>query len=169
MLAPRVRGQTAEARQKKSSGSRSSPWDEPSFLAETERLAGQAEADAARAVLDYWSREPFVLRWGKGRKEGVAILALDVAGSSYTLFFLQTDGKMAINFSGIASKPPFDQDSKRLKLLRRFNGIPGVDLPESVITGAPRIPLATFAPPEALAKLFEVIEWFLAEARTTEP
>jgi hypothetical protein len=164
-----VRGQTAEARQKKSSGSRSSPWDEPSFLVETERLAGQDGVDGARAVLDYWSREAFPLRWGKGETEGTVTLAMEVAGSSYTLLFLEAKGKMAINFAGIAKQPPFDQDSKRLELLRRFNDIPGVVIKESKITGAPRISLATFASPDALAKLSEVIEWFRAEAASTNP
>lgn len=172
VLAPRVRGQTAEARQKKSPGGprASRQWDEQSFLAETGRQAGQVEAGVVRAVLDYWAREAFPLRWGTGAIEATVGLSVDVAGSSYRLFFLQADsGKMAINFVGIASKPPFDQDSKRLELLRRFNDIPGVALSESAVTGAPRIPLATFAPPDALAKLLEVIEWFRLEAASTNP
>ena len=96
-----------------------------------------------------------------------AITCVYVESRTSSLFYLITDGRIAINFVGIASKPPFNQDSKRLELVRRFNDIPGVDLPESAIAGAPRVPLATFAPPDALAKLFEVTESFLDDARTS--
>ena len=60
MLVPRVLGQTAEARQKKtSSAPRSSrQWDERSFLEEIERRAGLTEAEVARKIID-WSRAAF--------------------------------------------------------------------------------------------------------------
>ena len=123
----------------------------------------------ARAILD-WSRERFSrVAFGKGGVEGTVALSLDVAGSVYRPIYLGTSGTVEVTFLQLSSQPPFDQDSKRLELLRKLNEISGVDLPESAVTRRPRIPLATFAPPEALAKLFEVIEWFLAEARTTEP
>lgn len=171
VLTPRVRGQTAEARQKKSpGGSRvSRQWEEQSFLEEIGRRVGQVEAEVARAILE-WSREHFSrVAFGKGAVEGTVALSLDVAGSVYRPIYLGTSGSVEVTFLQLSSQPPFDQDSKRLELLRKLNEISGVDLPESAVTRRPRIPLATFAPPEALAKLFEVIEWFLAEARTTEP
>jgi hypothetical protein len=61
MLVPRILGQTAEARQKKkfsSSGRGSREWDEPSFLAETERVLGHDDAETARKIID-WSRATF--------------------------------------------------------------------------------------------------------------
>ena len=167
MLVPRVLGQTAEARQKKSpGGSRvSRQWEEQSFLEEIGRRVGQVEAEVARAILE-WSREHFSrVAFGKGAVEGTVALSLDVAGSVYRPIYLGTSGTVEVTFLQLSSQPPFDQDSKRLELLRKLNEISGVDLPESAVTRRPRIPLATFASPEALAKLFEVIEWFLAEAR----
>ncbi len=133
MLVPRVLGQTAEARRMKSTtasrGSRR--WDEPSFLEETERRAGTPAADGARAILE-WSGAHFSrLGWGKGAVEGTVALALVHGGSSYFPFYLGTSGTIEIQFYGIRTQPPFDQQGKRLELLRKVNEIPGVDLPET--------------------------------------
>jgi hypothetical protein len=54
-------------------------------------------------------------------------------------------------------------------MLRKLNDIPGVDLPETATERRPRIPLATFANPDALERLIGVFEWFLAEARAPRP
>ena len=110
MLVPRVLGQTAEARQRKSStasrGSRR--WDEPSFLEETERRAGIPAANGARGILE-WSGGHFSrLGWGKGAVEGTVVLALDHGGSSYLPFYLGTSGTIEIYFHGIKNQPPFD-------------------------------------------------------------
>src|SRR4051812_3823234 len=64
MLVPRVFGQTAETRQKKSRPSRQ--WDEPSFREEMERACGKVAADVSRQIIA-WSREHFTrLAWGRG-------------------------------------------------------------------------------------------------------
>ena len=171
MLVPRVLGQTAEARQRKSStasrGSRQ--WDEPSFLEQTERRAGVMAVDGARGILE-WSAAHFSrLGWGKGPVEGTVVLAVLHDGSSYSPFYLATSGTIEIYFQGLKNQPPFDQPGKRLELLGKLNEIPGVDLPENVIERRPRIPLATFANPDALARLFGAFEWFIAEARAPRP
>ncbi len=171
MLVPRVLGQTAEARQRKSStasrGSRR--WDEPSFLEETERRAGVPAANGAREILE-WSGAHFSrLGWGKGAVEGTVALRLVHGGSSYLPFYLGTSGTIEIQFYWMRDKAPFDQPGKRLELLRKLNEIPGVDLPETAIERRPRIPLATFANPDALARLFDAFEWFIAEARAPRP
>ena len=167
MLVPRVLGQTAEARQRKSStasrGSRR--WDEPSFLEETERRAGVLQSMVRAASWSGRGAHFSRLGWGKGAVEGTVVLALDHEGSSYLPFYLGTSGTIEIYFHGMRDRPPFDQPGKRLEMLRKLNEIPGVDLPETAIEGRPRIPLATFSNPDALARLIDVFEWFLAEAR----
>ena len=57
--------------------------------------------------------------------------------------------------------PPFDTDETRLELLKRLNGIPGVELPEGRDLKEAQ---QTFVPPGSLQKLYDVTEWFLAEA-----
>ncbi len=167
MLVPRVLGQTAEALQRKSSGG-SRKWDEQSFLEELERESGKQDADVAREIL-HWSLKSFPrLSWGKGMTVGGFAPAMTHAGRPYWLFYVYTYGKLEVGFQWMSRMPPFDQSDKRLELLRKLNEIPGVELPESALTKRPRIPLATFAAPDSLSKLFEVTEWFLAEATAAE-
>jgi hypothetical protein len=62
--------------------------------------------------------------------------------------------------------PPFDDEVKRVELVRRLNAIPGVQIPEEdAVNRRPSVPLATFAPPEALAALLASLEWILMEIR----
>jgi hypothetical protein len=63
--------------------------------------------------------------------------------------------------------PPFDQEAKQLQLLRKLNEIPGVELTDDAISKKPSVQLALFRNDESLKKLFEVLEWFVSEARTT--
>ena len=169
MLVPRVLGQTAEARQRKSStASRGSKrWDEPSFLEEPNAERGLA-ADGAREILE--SAGAHFSGWvGEGRGEGTVALALVHDGSSYWPFYLGTSGTIEIYFHGMKGKPPFDQPGKRFELLRKLNEIPGVNLPETAIERRPRIPLTTFSNPDALAGLIDVFNWFLGEVRAPRP
>lgn len=174
MLVPRVIGQTAEARQKKTpSAPRSSrQWDEQSFLEEIENRAGSMEAEVAGKII-HWSRGAFSrLTWGKGAIDGGFSPALDHDGRSYWPFYLWTHGKIEIQFYWMEGWPPFDQPNKRLEFLTLLNAIPGVDIPESSISKRPNVPLSAFAEPVLLSQLLGAMEWFLAEARsasTTRP
>jgi hypothetical protein len=169
MLVPRVLGQTAEARQKKSpGGTRSSrQWDEQSFLEEMQRRTSAEEAQVARAIID-WSKTRFSrLTWGMGAIDGGFSPALDHAGRSYFPFYLWTNGKIELQFYWMSGMRPFDQEDKRLELLRKLNEIPGVELPDSAISRRPAMPLAPFAAPGSLSMLFGVFEWFIGEATKT--
>jgi hypothetical protein len=168
VLRPIVLGQTAVARQRTSPvGSRE--WDEQSFLEELERGFGKQDAEVAREILDWSQRNVPRLPWGKGATVGSFAPAMTHAGRPYWLFYVYTYGKLEVGFQYMSRMPPFDQNDKRLELLRKLNEIPGVELPVDAITKRPRIPLATFAAPDALSMLFEVTEWFFAEARATNP
>jgi hypothetical protein len=47
--------------------------------------------------------------------------------------------------------PPFEDEGKRVELVRRLNAIPGVQIPEeAAVNSRPSVPLATFVLPEAL-------------------
>ena len=169
MLVPRVFGQTAETRQKKSpGGSRPSrQWDEPSFLAEMERRWGEVEAGVTRAIID-WSREHFTrLTWRRGPTDGGFSPAFDHDGQSYWPFWISTNGRLRIQFYLMEGMPPFDQDSKKLELLQKLNEIPGVDLPDDAISKRPAILLTALKSPGSLQTFFSAVEWFLAEAAST--
>lgn len=168
VLRPIVLGQTAVARQRTSSGG-SREWDEQSFLEELERGFGKQDAEVAREILDWSLKKVPRLAWGKGATVGSFAPAMTHAGRPYWLFYVYTYGKFEVGFQYMSRMPPFDQNDKRLELLRKLNEIPGVELPVDAVTKRPRIRLATLAAPGALSILFEVTEWFFAEARATSP
>ena len=70
-----------------------------------------------------------------------------------------------LQFQHHANKPPFDDREKRLELLRRFNEVDGVDLPDDAIDGRPKIPLALLARGSALEQLFLALDWYLDQVR----
>jgi hypothetical protein len=61
---------------------------------------------------------------------------------------------------------PFDQDQKRLELLRRLNEIPGVDLPEDGINRRPSISLGALVDSNAFESFVGIMEWAIEEVKT---
>jgi hypothetical protein len=65
-LVPRVIGQTAEAQQKKSTGSRGGPqWDETSFLEAVEGQRGREEANLTRSIMEWSKQKSLRFTWAK--------------------------------------------------------------------------------------------------------
>ena len=62
---------------------------------------------------------------------------------------------------------PFDDERKRLELLRRLNEIPGVDIPEGKITKRPSIPFSTLVGEDALRRFLETFDWYVREVRAS--
>lgn len=78
-----------------------------------------------------------------------------------------TTGKIAFQFYWMQGWPPFDNDSKRLELLRKLNEIPGIEFPENAISKKPSTQLDIFRDERNLKKLLTILEWFADEARST--
>lgn len=164
-LVPRLVGQTAEAQMRKGRPE-GRHWDEPSFVEEVERVQGREAAEAARAIME-WSRSNLArFTFSKGLTFGVFIPVLDYQGRSYKPFWVNTTKGVEFPFHSMHRMPPFEDEGKRVELVRRLNAIPGVQIPEErAVNSRPSVPLATFAPPEALAALLASLEWILVEIR----
>jgi hypothetical protein len=136
-------------------------------MEELERRAGRAARDAAVAIVG-WAADRFTrLEWGKGAKEGSVAPILIHNSRSYKPLSLLTFGKLYVQFGRLSETPPFDSDEVRLEFLKRLNAIPGMDLPNDVIRRCPSVSLAVLESEPSRAKLFEALEWFLSEARST--
>jgi hypothetical protein len=64
-----------------------------------------------------------------------------------------------------ANKPPFSDKEKRLDLLNRLNGIPGVTLPPDAISKYPSIALSTLQAEPVLDRFLKTFDWVLAEIK----
>lgn len=163
-LVPRVVGQTAEAQHRKTGGARPSrQWDEASFLQELEARQGAKEARVAKAILEWAQSKKLRIWWGKGSQDGSFFPMLDVRDTQHWLISVWTYGRLEVQFQMMKNKPPFDDEAKRLELLRRLNTLPGVTLPSDAITRRPRILLATLQDEAVLKQFLDICDWIIEE------
>lgn len=166
-LVPRVIGQTAEAQQKKSPGPRPSrQWDEASFFLEMERLGKTAEAEIVRRILQ-WARKAMPrIWWGRGAITGSVVPMFDHKGIGYQVFTLWTNGTAQIQFQTLQNKPPFDDLSRRLELLHRFNEVPGIQFSDDAIAKWPGFSLLVLQNEDALKGFLSVVEWYIQQVKS---
>ncbi len=166
-LVPRVVGQTAEARQKKSGGTRGGRrWDEASFFEDLRERRGTEEADVARRIYA-WARVNLPRpNWGGGKNDGSFVPALDHEGAPYYPLALYTYGRVEVQFQHMRARP-FDDENMRLELLRRLNEIDGIQIPEDKITKRPSIPFSALLDGDALERFLEVFDWYVGEIKAS--
>lgn len=166
-LVPRVIGQTAEAEKKKSSGrSASHRWNEVSFFTEIQKRNGDAVARVAREIFD-WAKPKENLWLGRGSSNGWFGLIVRVDEIKYYLFAISTRGTIEIYFQWLKNNQFFSED-KRREFLTYLNAIPGVNIPDSAITGRPSMKLSVLVQPDRLQKLIAALSWAVAEIHDHE-
>jgi hypothetical protein len=165
-LVPRVVGQTAEAQRKKSgSAPESRQWDEPSFFRDLQERRGAGEVASARWILEWARVKRMRVRWGKGRLYGSFTPEFDHDGTPYNFVRVYTDASTTILFAYLREKPPFDDESLRLELLRRVNELPGVSIPEDKATRRPWFYLSLLTDGAALEQFLGILDWVVEEIR----
>jgi hypothetical protein len=166
-LVPRIVGQTVEAQQKKSGVPRESrQWNEPSFFEDLRARRGPDEAQVARDILEWAQTNLPRFTWGTGKQHGSFIPVLDHKGMSYYPVAIYTYGRVEIQFQHMIARP-FDDESKRLALLRRLIEIEGVDIPAGKITKRPSIPLSALRSAAALKQFFQAFDWYVQEVKAS--
>ncbi len=166
-LVPRVVGQTVEAQQKKSGATGvSRQWDEVSFFEELKAQAPEA-VESARTIFEWATTHASRIIWGKGKQYGTFTPVIEHGGAEHKPIQVWTGDYFYIMFDKMKKHPPFNDEHKRLELLRRLNDIPGVTVPRSAIEKWPSIPLTTLNNETALAQFLEVLDWIAQEIRTT--
>lgn len=161
-LAPRLVGQTVEARDRKE-GPQGEQWTEDRFFEVLESRKGVAQVEAARKILNWASQHTSRVKWGRGFDNGSFSPMLDHGNRKYPVFTVYTYGTVEILFQYHQNKPPFDAEEKRLELLQRLNSLPGVSIPKSAITTRPSIPLSALVQETALTHFLKTYEWFMGE------
>jgi hypothetical protein len=92
---------------------------------------------------------------------------IDNGGAEHKPIQVWTGDYFYVNFDKMKKQPPFDDEHKRLELLRRLNDIPGVTIPRDAIEKWPSITLTTFNDEAALAQFLEVLDWIAQKLKTT--
>ena len=64
------------------------------------------------------------------------------------------------------TRPPFDNEAKRLELLHRLNELPGVSLPSDAISRRPSVALSTLKDEAVLKKFLDTFDWVIQEIKS---
>ena len=163
-LVPRVIG-----RRTKSVAAVKRKWDETSFLGELEQRVGAEEVAVARRILE-WARERDLrIWWGEGGKDGSFLPVVDSNNASHTLVAVWTYGRVELQFQHMMSRPPLDDESKRLEILHRVNEIPGNDFPDAAVTRRPAFDLSILTNPKSMKQLTDALDWAINEILRFDP
>ena len=160
-LVPRLVGQAVKATQP------GRQWDELTFFKELTFRADAEEVRVARRIYEWAQEHELRIAWGRGSQDGSLYPMIDHKGTSNYTVTVWTYGRIQTQFGGMKSKPPFDDEKRRMELLRRLNEIPGVALPGESVNLYPSIPLSVFDDEGALRQLLTVLDWIVGEVRSS--
>lgn len=165
-LVPRLVGQIVESRQKKSAGTRGADrWGEAPFLEDLEARYGPAEATAAREILEWARSRDARIWWGRGKTEGSFVPALNHGGVDHQLFAVWSGGQFEFYFQHYRSKPPFDEEEKRLALLEELNSVPAVSIPPDAHSRRPSVHLSSLVREGSVQRLLGTFDRVIQRIR----
>ena len=119
-LVPRLIGQTAEARAKKSAAPGGARWDEPRFLSTLKDNSGTEVAKLAGELIRWSDERGLRGEWGRGRQQGSYFPVLDHDNQWYAPFALWTYGLVEMQFQHLKARPAFaDIEVRRESSFRR--------------------------------------------------
>lgn len=166
-LVPRVVGQTTQAQQRKTGGTRvRRTWDEQSFFQAIESRGNKNDVEVARKIYEWAQKRKLLLRWGTGGKNGSFMLSVENT-QSY-LCSPRTgykNGYVEIPFHGLAATPPFDAPDLRDEFRLRLNKIEGVDFSRAVLESWPSVYFANLHSKDALNYFLQTLDWVVGKIR----
>jgi len=161
-LVPRVVGQNTIIRQKKSrSQSAKIQWNRNLFFERLGQEAGKEMIEVVEKILGWTKDRSLRIWWGRGQKLGSFVSMFDYGDNKYFMFSVWTNATVEIPFQWIKERPVYNEESNRLDLLRKLNGVPGIELPEDSINRRPSFPLNSIRYESDLKKFFDVWEDYM--------
>jgi hypothetical protein len=140
-------------------------WDEASFFQTLETKTGIEDVDVAKEILRWAKEKDLSVNWGKGRVSGSFALKLYHNGDYYWIIDVWTYGKFVFPFGFMSRKTPFNDESKRLELLSRFDQIIERKIPDEAVNLFPSTPLSELRDRAKLARFFDLLDWIIQEIK----
>lgn len=137
-------------------------WDRESFFEALQKHAPDA-VGPAQEIMEWAAQRMPETWWGEGRIEGSYFPGVQVGETWHSLVSLWTYGKLEFQFERMRYRPVFQDQEKRLQLLRRLNEEVGLGIPEQKVDVRPSVPLTLFANQEKLRALLRVFDWYVDE------
>ena len=134
-------------------------WDRDSFFAALQKNA-PAAVGPAQEIMTWAAQRMPETWWGEGRIEGSYFPGVQVGETWHSLVSLWTYGKLEFQFERMRARPVFEDQERRLLLLRKMNEEVGLNIPEEKVDVRPSVPLALFDDQEKLKALLCVFDWY---------
>lgn len=171
-LIPRVIGQSAWAKQRKGGVPRKSrQWDEASFLSLAEETLSEEDARVITKLYAWAKDRNLRLSWGTGGYTGSFSAFVDNEGGGCKLispWVGESNAGIEISFEYLKENPPFSDRSKRLELLERLNGIPGIDISPERVDTRPSISTNALRDDAVEERFLATLDWAIAEISTKQ-
>ena len=103
-------------------------WDQALFFADLNKNCNEEYIDVAKKILTWAKTNGLPIKWGSGGKQGTFYPDITIKGERYSLFGVNTTGKIDITFQSL----PYDKEILR-NLIFELNKLDGVDIPEKAI------------------------------------
>ena len=162
-------GQTAEAKQRKKGNKKYREWNKDTFIEELESRHGLEDRKVAEEIIHWAEAGGLMLWWGKGLMDGSFYPMLKHNKKTYWTISAWTYGKLDIQFNMMKLKdPPFNDELKRMELLKKINEIEEISIPVDSYNRYPSISLSVFQKKVVLKKFLHVLDWYLEEIKNWE-
>ena len=127
---------------------------------------GLKELRIARKILEWAKTKELRIWWGRGKKMGSFFPMFDYQGKKNFLISVWTYGNIEVQFQWMQTRPPFDNEAKRLELLHRLNELPGVSLPSQAINRRPSFALSNLKDAVVLKEFLDIFDWVIQEIKS---
>lgn len=165
-LVPQILGQTTAAVQAKNQNRFA--WTEESYMERVSRISGDQIADVCRRLLQEFSRLGCRIYWGRGQKQAGFVPVYDGKKRHQLCAVYSYEKSTNIEIYFEHFKPPFDTEEKQRELMRQFNEIPGIHIPETKLFKRPSFNCSTLINEENFKRYIKIYEDILAEIRCFE-
>ena len=165
-LVPRIIGRTPSAVQVKSQANFA--WNEDSYLERVEQISGSQTADVCRRLLQEFRRLGCWIYWGGGQKQAGFVPIFEGAQKHQLGAIYAYDKHISIEIYFQHFKPPFNQKERQIELMRRFNEIPGVNIPSAKIFKRPSFDCSLLIKENCFRQYIKIYEDMLDEIRRFE-
>lgn len=163
MLIPHVFG--TETKKRVVSVSKERMIDADMFLQEIEDEIGSTESEVIQKILEWAEENNFDIKYsGQSLR-----LEINHKNINYKPLKIYNSGLIEISFAYLKKSPPFDDDSKRLELLKHFNKVSNFNLSDDKINKRPGdgLSISMLKNEQELNKFVEALEWFLKEIHSS--
>ncbi len=171
-IIPRVIGLTSKMK----SGSiyAEKQWDETTFFEHLQQKQDLAQLTVAQDIYQWAKEHSLLIEWSKNSKFPAFFINLEYKGKKFKPIEVlagtsmdESNAIIQLNFAELKNKPPFEDETKRMKLLYRLNDIRGIHIPETKIEGYPSIPLSSLKEQMVLTAFLDTIDWVIREIKST--